>query len=66
MDAARPGFRRRVPYEVRPGRSAVVAADLADLHPIRIAGSTPVPCGMSRETVKRSELAGWAGYGYQA
>jgi transposase len=23
---------------------------------------TPVPCGMSRPTVKRSELAGWAGY----
>jgi Transposase DDE domain len=26
--------------------------------------STPVPCGTSRPTVKRSELAGWAGYGY--
>ena len=24
---------------------------------------TPVPCGASRETVKRSDLAGWAGYG---
>ena len=32
MDAARPGFRRRVSYEARPGRSAVVAANLADLH----------------------------------
>ena len=28
--------------------------------------STPVPCAASRETVKRSELAGWAGYGYCA
>ncbi len=28
--------------------------------------ATPVPCGTSRETVKRSELAGWAGYGYCA
>jgi hypothetical protein len=28
--------------------------------------STPVPCGASRETVKRSELAGWAQYGYCA
>ena len=28
--------------------------------------STPVPCGASRETVKRSELAGWAAYGYCA
>ena len=35
-------------------------------HPIRIADSTPVPCGTSRETVQRSELAGWAGYGYCA
>ncbi|MFE5118376.1 IS982 family transposase [Streptomyces sp. NPDC056669] len=28
--------------------------------------STPVECGRSRETVKRSELAGWAEYGYCA
>jgi Transposase DDE domain len=31
-----------------------------------IVDSTPVPCGMSRPTVKRSEMAGWAGYGYCA
>lgn len=31
-----------------------------------ITDSTPVPCGMSRPTVKRSEMAGWAGYGYCA
>jgi hypothetical protein len=31
-----------------------------------IVDSTPVPCGMSRQTVKRSDLAGWAGYGYCA
>jgi hypothetical protein len=35
-------------------------------HPIRVADSTPVECGRSRETVKRSALAGWAGYGYCA
>jgi hypothetical protein len=29
-----------------------------------IADSTPIECGRSRETVKRSALAGWAGYGY--
>jgi hypothetical protein len=29
-----------------------------------IVDSTPVPCGMSRPTVKRSDLAGWAGYSY--
>ena len=28
--------------------------------------ATPVPCGMSRQTVKRSDLAGHAGYGYCA
>ena len=46
---------------------AVLVAD-TDLwqHPIRIADSTPIPCGTSRETVKRSDLAGWAGYGYCA
>jgi hypothetical protein len=31
---------------------------------LRLLDSTPVPCGASRETVKRSELAGWANYGY--
>jgi Transposase DDE domain len=31
-----------------------------------VADSTPVECGRSRETVKRSELAGWAEYGYCA
>jgi Transposase DDE domain len=34
--------------------------------PVRIADSTPVECGRSRETAKRSDLAGWAGYGYCA
>ncbi len=28
--------------------------------------STPVPCGASRPTVQRSDLAGWAAYGYCA
>jgi hypothetical protein len=31
---------------------------------LRLLDSTPVPCGQSRETVKRSEFAGYAGYGY--
>jgi len=31
-----------------------------------ITDATPVPCGMSKETVKRSELAGHANYGYCA
>jgi hypothetical protein len=33
---------------------------------IRLLDSTPVPCGQSRETRKRSQLAGWAQYGYCA
>ena len=33
---------------------------------IRLLDSTPVPCGASRETVKRSQLADWANYGYCA
>jgi Transposase DDE domain len=31
-----------------------------------VGDSTPVECGRSRETVKRSDLAGWAQYGYCA
>jgi hypothetical protein len=33
---------------------------------LRLLDATPVPCGTSRQTVRRSELAGWAGYGYCA
>jgi Transposase DDE domain len=48
-----------------------VIAHLARVSPsfcerLRLLDSTPVPCGQSRETRKRSELAGWAAYGYCA
>lgn len=33
---------------------------------LRLLDSTPLPCAASRETVKRSDLAGDAGYGYCA
>ncbi len=33
---------------------------------LRLLDSTPVPCAQSRETVRRSELAGLAEYGYCA
>jgi len=51
------------------GLVAVAIADLAAHTPswgdqLRLVDSTPVPCAASRETVKRSELAGHAGYGY--
>jgi hypothetical protein len=31
---------------------------------LRLLDSTPIPCGQSRETTRRSELAGLAGYGW--
>jgi DDE family transposase len=42
---------------------------LAQLSPsfcdrLRLLDSTPVPCAASRETVRRSRLAGYGGYGY--
>lgn len=33
---------------------------------LRLLDSTPVPCGQSRETARRSDLAGQAGYGWCA
>lgn len=53
------------------GEICLVIEHLARISPsfcerIRLLDSTPVPCGQSRETRKRSELAGWAAYGYCA
>jgi hypothetical protein len=42
------------------GGAALVTDDLW------VVDSTPVECGRSRETAKRSDLAGWAEYGYCA
>jgi hypothetical protein len=36
--------------------------DTAEL--LRLMDATPVPCGQSVITARRSDLAGWAGYGY--
>src|SRR6266511_4181615 len=46
---------------------AILAADtsIAD-DDVWLVDSTPVECGRSKETVKRSDLAGWAEYGYCA
>lgn len=50
--------------------SAVITARAKDTESwhevLRLLDFTPVPCGTSRETVKRSDLAGDAGYGYCA
>jgi hypothetical protein len=48
---------------------ADVLLDLAVRSPsfcdnLRLLDSTPVPCGQSRETARRSQLAGYAGYGW--
>jgi hypothetical protein len=47
--------------------TAMLGADcsIAD-DDVWVVDSTPVECARSRETVKRSELAGWAEYGYCA
>ena len=64
-----PGYNKRLRALV-PQLTYCIAALAADTdlwqHPIRIADSTPVQCGTSRQTVNRSDLAGWAGYGYCA
>lgn len=62
-------------WNKRPRRaSGLVRRVLRELAPdtglwtdnVWIVDSTPVECGRSRETAKRSDLAGWAEYGYCA
>lgn len=44
-----------------------LARDTPSWHDLlRLVDSTPLPCAASRETVRRSDLAGHAGYGYCA
>lgn len=65
----RPGYNKRLrsalPLVKRVIRLLARDTDFW-LDTVWITDSTPVPCGMSRPTVKRSDLAGWAGYGYCA
>jgi Transposase DDE domain len=65
----RPGYNKRLraalPLVKRVIRMLARDTDFW-LDPVWITDSTPVPCGMSRPAVKRSDLAGWAGYGYCA
>jgi Transposase DDE domain len=63
------GYNKRV-RKLAPQIASLVG-HLAWLSPsfcdrLRLLDSTPVPCGQSRETVKRSQLAGHASYGYSA
>jgi len=64
-----PGYHKRL-KQARPLLAKAILA-LAEQCPswfddTWMTDATPVPCGMSRETVKRSDLAGHAGYGYCA
>ena len=64
-----PGYNKRLRAAASMIRHCirVLAADAtvwAD--DVWVVDSTPVECGRSRETAKRSDLAGWAEYGYCA
>ena len=65
----RPGYNRRLRAAL-PLIKRVIRLLAADtdfwLDNVWIADSTPVECGRSRPTVKRSSMAGWANYGYCA
>jgi hypothetical protein len=63
------GYNKRV-RELAP-RIVELLGYLARVSPswcdnLRLVDATPVPCGQSRQTVKRSEFAGHAAYGYCA
>lgn len=64
-----PGYNKRMralaPQIVRM-LNAIAFASPSWFDRVRLLDSTPIPCGASRETVKRSEFAGLAGYGYCA
>jgi len=62
-----PGYNKRL-RALAPTIARVIT-DLALCSPsfcdgLRLLDSTPVPCGQSRETARRSELAGYAAYGW--
>jgi hypothetical protein len=65
----RSGYNRRLraalPLIKRVIRLLAADTDFC-LDNVWIADSTPVECGRSRPTVKRSNMAGWANYGYCA
>lgn len=65
----RPGYNKRlraVATMVRHVTAALVRRCVSCTDDIWLVDSTPVECGRSRQTTKRSDLAGWATYGYSA
>jgi hypothetical protein len=65
----RPGYNKRLRRAagMLQGLMRILASSCATWHDdVWLVDSTPVECGRSRETTKRSNLAGTAGYGYCA
>ena len=65
----RPGYNKRLRHSagMLQGVLRVLARDCTSWHDeLWLIDSTPVECGRSRETAKRSDLVGTAGYGYCA
>jgi Transposase DDE domain len=65
----RPGYNKRLRHAMplmRRITSALARACTSWHDDVWLVDSTPVECGRSRETAKRSALAGWATYGYCA
>jgi len=63
----RPGYNKRLRHAGELMRHVIgaLARDCPSWHDdLWLVDSTPVECGRSRETVKRSDLTGWATYGY--
>jgi hypothetical protein len=64
-----PGYNKRL-RRLGPAMAALIEHLAADttvaIDDVLVVDSTPVECARSRETVKRSDLAGWAEYGYCA
>lgn len=63
------GYNKRV-RDLAPGIVGLLG-HLARVSPswcdnLRLVDATPIPCGQSRQTVERSEFAGYAAYGYCA
>ena len=64
-----PGYNKRLRAArglIRHCARALAASTRLWTDDVWIVDSTPVECARSRETVKRSDLAGWAQYGYCA
>jgi hypothetical protein len=64
-----PGYNKRLRGAaplIRHCIRVLASATTAWTDDVWVIDSTPVECGRSRETAKRSDLAGWAEYGYCA